>query len=144
ERQSSRPDLGILCYPVITFLGTNTHQGSKNNLLGPKPDPELVKLLSNQLQVTSETPPCFIWHTWEDKGVKIENSLQFVETLQRANVPFDFHVYQKGGHGIGLSQGKNGVAPDDVHPWGKDLVFWLKAQGFVRSGRGASSSSLFL
>ena len=66
------------------------------------------------------------------KAVKIENSLQFVEALHRANVPFDFHVYQKGPHGIGLSQGKNGVAPDDVHPWGKDLIFWLKAQGFVR------------
>lgn len=131
ERQSSRPDLGILCYAVIS-MGEHTHAGSKKNLLGDNPDPNLVELLSNETQVTKETPPCFIWHTWEDKGVKIENSLQFVEALQRANVPFDFHVYQKGGHGIGLSQGKNGVAADDVHPWAKDLVFWLKAQGFVR------------
>jgi len=131
ERQSSRPDLGILCYAVIS-MGEHTHAGSKKNLLGDNPDAKLVELLSNEKQVTKDTPPCFLWHTWEDKGVKIENSLQFVEALQRANVPFDFHVYQKGGHGIGLSQGKNGVAPDDVHPWGKDLVFWLKAQGFVR------------
>lgn len=131
ERQSSRPDLGILCYAVIS-MGEHTHAGSKKNLLGDNPDAKLVELLSNEKQVTKDTPPCFLWHTWEDKGVKIENSLQFVEALQRANVPFDFHVYQKGGHGIGLSQGKNGVAPDDVHPWGKDLLFWLKAQGFVR------------
>ena len=60
ERQSSRPDIGILCYPVIT-MGERTHQGSKNNLLGKEPTPELVKLLSNELQVTKETPPCFIF-----------------------------------------------------------------------------------
>lgn len=131
ERQSSRPDLGILCYAVIS-MGEYTHAGSKKNLLGENPDPKLVELLSNEKQVTKDTPPCFVWSTWEDKAVKVENSLQFVEALQSANVPFDFHVYQKGPHGIGLSQGKNGVAPDDVHPWGKDLVFWLKAQGFVR------------
>jgi acetyl esterase/lipase len=131
ERQSSRPDLGILCYAVIS-MGEHTHGGSKKNLLGDNPDPKLVELLSNEKQVTNDTPPCFLWHTWEDKGVKIENSLKFVEELQRNNVPFDFHVYQKGGHGIGLSQGKNGVAADDVHPWGKDLVFWLKVHGFIR------------
>src|SRR5438876_1045030 len=69
ERQSSRPDLGILCYPVIS-MGPNTHVGSKNNLLGKDPDPQLVQLLSNELQVTKDTPPCFLWHTWEDKAVK--------------------------------------------------------------------------
>jgi acetyl esterase/lipase len=131
ERQSSRPDLGILCYAVIT-MGEYTHGGSKKNLLGDNPDPKLVELLSNEKQVTKDTPPCFIWHTWEDKGVKLENSLMFAGALQRLGVPFDLHVYEKGPHGIGLSEGKNGVAPDDVHPWGKDLVFWLKAQGFVR------------
>ncbi len=122
ERQSSRPDCGILCYPVIS-MGPNTHGGSKNNLLGKDPDPELVKLLSNELQVTKETPPCFIWHTWEDKAVKVENSLDFAAALQKAGVPFDLHVYQKGAHGIGL--GKN-------HPWAQDCVFWLRVQGFVK------------
>lgn len=128
ERQSSRPDLGILCYPVIS-LGANTHQGSKNNLLGKNPDPELVKLLSNELQVTPQTPPCFIWHTWEDNGVKIENSLDFAAALQKNHVPFDLHIYQKGGHGMGL---KDKPPFENVHPWGKDLVFWLKAQGFMK------------
>ena len=122
ERQSSRPDCGILCYPVIS-MGPNTHSGSKNNLLGKDPDPELVKLLSNELQVTKETPPCFIWHTWEDKAVKVENSLDFAAALQKAGVPFDLHVYQKGAHGLGL--GKN-------HPWAQDCVFWLRVQGFVK------------
>ena len=113
-------------------MGEYTHQGSKKNLLGEDPDASLVELLSNEKQVTKETPPCFIWHTWEDNAVKLENSLMFASALQRARVPFDLHVYEKGAHGIGLSQGKNGVAADDVHPWGKDLVFWLKTRGFVR------------
>ena len=122
ERQGSRPDLGILCYPVIS-LGPNTHLGSKNNLLGKDPAPELVKLLSNELQVTAKTPPCFVWHTWEDKAVKVENSLEFAAALQKAGVPFDLHIYQKGAHGIGLANG---------HPWTKDCLFWLKTQGFVK------------
>lgn len=126
ERQSSRPDAGILCYPVIS-LGEHTHQGSKNNLLGPNPDAELVKLLSNELQVTKETPPCFIWHTWEDKAVKVENALLFAGALQKVGVPFDLHIYQQGRHGIGL----NDKAPfANAHPWSRDLLFWLKAQGF--------------
>jgi acetyl esterase/lipase len=122
ERQSSRPDLGILCYAVIS-MGPLTHQGSKNNLLGRQPDPDLVKSLSNELQVTRETPPCFIWHTWEDNAVKVENSLEFAAALKKAGVPFDLHIYQKGGHGMGLGGG---------HPWAKDCIFWLKAQGFVK------------
>jgi acetyl esterase/lipase len=122
DRQSSRPDLGILCYPVIT-MGTNTHQGSKNQLLGPNPSPDLVKLLSNELQVTPETPPCFIWHTWEDKAVKVENSLEFAAALRRANVFFDLHIYEKGAHGLGL--GKN-------HPWTRDCIFWLQGRNFIR------------
>ena len=127
EQQSSRPDLGILCYPVIT-MGTNTHQGSKNNLLGKDPSEELVKLLSNELQVASNTPPCFIWHTWEDKAVKVENSLQFAAALRRANVPFDLHVYERGRHGIGLADKPPFT---NAHPWSKDLLFWLKGRGFV-------------
>ena len=127
-RQSSRPDVGILCYAVIT-MGKYTHQGSKNNLLGKDPSPELVKLLSNELQVTSQTPPTFVWHTAEDSAVPVENSLDFAAALRRAKVPFDLHVYQKGRHGIGLAD----KAPfSNPHPWAKDCVFWLKQQGFVK------------
>jgi acetyl esterase/lipase len=131
ERQSSRPDIGVVCYGVIT-LGEFTHQGSKKNLLGENPDPALVENLSNEKQVTKDTPPCFVWSTGEDKAVPVENSLQFVAALRKNGVPFDFHVYEKGPHGIGLSQGKNGIPADDVHPWAKDLIFWLKIRGFVR------------
>lgn len=129
DRQSSRPDLGILCYAVIT-MGQYTHQGSKNNLLGKDPSPELVHDLSNELQVTSNTPPCFIWHTWEDNAVPVENSLQFAEALRKAGVPFDLHIYQKGPHGLGL--GTRDWEPAKRHPWTGDCVFWLKAQGFAK------------
>jgi acetyl esterase/lipase len=127
DRQSSRPDLGILCYAVIS-LGQHTHQGSKNNLLGKDPSPDLVRLLSNELQVTKDTPPCFVWHTWEDTAVDVENSMDFVAALRQHRVPFDLHIYQKGAHGIGL-QDKPPFA--NVHPWARDCLFWLKVQGFV-------------
>jgi acetyl esterase/lipase len=127
ERVSSRPDLGILCYAVIT-MGEFTHQGSKTNLLGKDPTPEMIRFLSNELQVTPKTPPCFIWHTWEDTAVPVENSLQFTDALRKAGVPFDLHIYQKGEHGIGLGSGE--WDPAKRHPWTSDLLFWLKAQGF--------------
>lgn len=128
ERQSSRPDLGILCYAVIS-LGEFTHQGSKENLLGKKPSPELVTRLSNELQVTTNTPPCFIWTTFEDKTVPMENSLMFAEALRKNHVPFDLHIYQKGGHGMGLKDKPPFAHP---HPWAADCLFWLEAQGFVK------------
>jgi acetyl esterase/lipase len=127
ERESSRPDLGILCYAVIT-LGEHTHEGSKQNLLGQEPPLELVELLSNELQVTPRTPPCFVWHTYEDTAVKVENALDFAAALRRNNVPFDLHVYQQGRHGIGLNDSPPYA---NVHPWARDCVFWLRAQGFV-------------
>jgi len=128
ERQSSRPDVGILCYPVIT-MGQYTHQGSRENLLGKHPSRKLVKLLSNELQVKSNTPPCFIWSTYEDKTVLMENSLMFAEALWKQQVPFALHIYEKGGHGMGLADKPPFTHP---HPWAGDCLFWLKAQGFVR------------
>jgi acetyl esterase/lipase len=129
ERQSSRPALGILCYPVIT-MGEFAHQGSKNFLLGTNPPPELVTKLSSELQVTTNTPPCFIWTTSEDKTVPPENTLMFAAALRKNHVPFDLHIYQKGGHGMGLGNHKDPQAP--LHPWTADCLFWLKVQGFVK------------
>jgi acetyl esterase/lipase len=128
ERQSSRPDLGILCYAVIT-MGEFAHQGSRTNLLGPNPSRKLVKLLSNELQVKTNTPPCFIWCTYEDKTVPMENSLMFAEALRKNHVPFDLHIYQKGGHGLGLKDKPPFTHP---HPWAGDCLFWLKQQGWVK------------
>jgi acetyl esterase/lipase len=128
ERQSSRPDLGILCYPVIT-MGAYTHQGSKRNLLGDKPSQDMVWLLSNELQVTPQTPPVFLWHTAEDSAVDVKNSIDFADALRKAGVPFDLHVYEKGRHGIGLA----GKPPfTQTHPWAQACIYWLKQRGFIK------------
>lgn len=115
ERVSSRPNLGVLCYPVIT-MGEHTHQGSKRQLLGETPSPELVEELSAELRVTKETPPCFIWHTYQDPAVPVENALFFAGALRNAGVPFELHIYQDGGHGLGM---KNAI------PWPEDCWRWL-------------------
>jgi acetyl esterase/lipase len=132
ERVSSRPDLGILCYAVIT-MGRFTHQGSRDNLLGTNPPPALVQELSNELHVTKDTPPCFIWATDEDKTVPVENSLQFAEALRRAGVPFALHIYERGGHGMGLGVREYPPKPPaHLHPWTRDCLFWLEQHGFAR------------
>ena len=126
EKQSSRPDLQILIYPVIT-MGEFTHKGSKLNLLGENPNADLVKFYSNELQVTKETPPAFLVHTTEDKAVPFENSLQFVQALRKNNVLFEFHLYEKGPHGFGL-------APTDpiLSTWKDRLTAWLGLHGFLK------------
>ncbi|WP_248930122.1 alpha/beta hydrolase [Paenibacillus hamazuiensis] len=124
ERESSRPDLMVLCYPVITF-GEFTHAGSKSNLLGPEPDEELVKLLSGEHQVTAETPPAFLWHTADDASVPVENSLQLAMALSRHKVPHELHVYESGRHGLGLA----GDHPE-AHTWTTLCANWLRKRGF--------------
>ena len=126
DRVSSRPDLAILCYPVIT-LGQFTHQGSKRNLLGDNPSAELVKLLSNELQVKKNSPPCFIWHTWEDRVVPVENSLLFASALRKQGARAALHVYENGRHGIGLG----GRDHSKLHPWTRDLLFWFNERKFL-------------
>lgn len=132
EKQSSRPDFGVLCYAVISMEDGVTHSGSKANLLGKDPDPKLVELLSNEKQVTKQTPPCFVWSTGDDKAVPVTNSLRFVTALQQNGIAYDFHVFQKGPHGIGLSEGRNGVPANDVHPWGKDLLYWMRQNEWLK------------
>jgi acetyl esterase/lipase len=127
DRVSSRPSLGILCYPVIT-MGADTHIGSRQNLLGDKPDPSLIALLSNEKQVTRDTPPVFIFHTFEDSAVKVENSLEFAAALRRAGVPFALHIYTKGNHGMGLGSGQ--WDPGSRHEWTNECALWLKEQKF--------------
>ena len=128
ERESSRPDFGVLCYAVLSMSDDVTHHGSRQNLLGENPTPAQIQHLSAELNVTAQTPPCFIWHTWEDGGVKMENSMQFAAALRRNNVPFDLHIYAKGGHGIGLVSKWPFERP---HPWARDLVFWLTESGII-------------
>lgn len=121
---SARPDFMILAYPVITMMDPYVHHGSLHALLGEKPDPVLVRSLSNETQVTSRTPPTFLFATASDDGVPVENSIEFDAALNRAGVPAEIHVYAKGPHGVGLAQN------DPVlRTWPDRLADWLKVQG---------------
>jgi acetyl esterase/lipase len=126
ERVSCRPDFAVLCYPVITLKEPFAHGGSRDNLLGKHPDQKLVDSLCNDRQVTAKTPPTFLFHTGEDKGVPVENSVLFYVALHRAGVPAELHVYEKGPHGVGL-------APRDpvLSTWPDRLAAWLKARGLL-------------
>jgi len=124
DRASCRPDAGILCYPVISF-GAFGHHGSMVNLIGENPPEPLRMSLSNELQVTRKTPPCFLWHTANDGGVPVENSLQFASALSRCKVPYALHVFPTGGHGMGLA-----VNDPVVSAWPGLCVRWLKTLGF--------------
>ena len=126
EKMSSRPDLLILGYPVITMTEAFGHSGSRKNLLGDNPATELAELLSNEKQVTDKTPPTFFFHTEDDKGVPVENSLAFAAALRRAKVPYELHVYETGRHGVGLA--KDNPA---LNTWPKLLENWLRARSFL-------------
>jgi acetyl esterase/lipase len=124
DRVSCRPDAMVLCYPVITF-GPYGHHGSMVNLLGEDPPDDLRQSLSNETQVTAETPPTFIWHTADDEGVPVQNSLLLAEALAAHRIPFELHVFQTGRHGLGLAT----EAPHVAH-WTELCGEWLTALGF--------------
>lgn len=134
ERVSSRPDRAILVYPVIALSTPYGHSGSLKNLLGENPSEELIRSLSNETQVTKETPPTFLAHTNADTGVPAENSLLFVMALRKAGVPVELHLFEKGPHGLGLGGGTTRfrIAPDEAFKeWPKLCAIWLKRQGFL-------------
>jgi len=127
DKLSCRPDYAVLVYPVITLKVPGvTHEGSKLNLLGPNPDPALVENLSNETQVTPQTPPTLLVHAEDDKGVPIENSRLMLAALQKAGVPSALQEYPHGGHGFGFG-------PKQTHApagWLDKAYDWLKARGF--------------
>jgi acetyl esterase/lipase len=127
DRASSRPDFLVLGYPVISFTTVYTHRGSLKNLLGDQPDPKLVENLSNELQVSSKTPPTFLFHTNEDKGVPAENSVLFYLALRKAGVPAEMHIFEKGEHGVGLDLGDPALAM-----WPALLANWFRERGLLR------------
>jgi len=134
ERVSSRPDRLILVYPVIALATPYGHSGSLRNLLGEKPAPELVESLSNERQVTKDTPPTFLAHTNADTGVPAENSLLFALALRKAGVPVELHLFERGQHGLGLGKGtaQFKIAADPAfQAWPKLCETWLKNQGFL-------------
>lgn len=119
EQQSCRPDFSILMYPVISFSDEFTHQGSREALLGKDPDPDLVRNFSNELQVTTDTPPAILIHSADDQGVPVQNSLAYYKSLQENQISSELHVYPYGGHGYSLAIGQGHLStwPDRVIEW---------------------------
>lgn len=127
-----RPAGMVLCYPVITS-GEFAHRGSFEHLLGER-EAELGELVSLEKQVTKDTPPAFIWHTYEDGAVPVENSLLYAAAMRRAGVPFELHIYPRGGHGLSLgteetksAKGGNTVVPE-VQNWIEMAGRWIKTK----------------
>jgi acetyl esterase/lipase len=126
-RQSSRPDFGVLCYPVIAFDQPYTHRGSQNNLLGADASKELIESMSSEKQVTSDTPPTFLFHTFEDKAVPPQNSVVFYQACIENKVPAEMHIFEKGPHGVGLAAKIPGT-----NAWPKLCIEWLKVRGIAK------------
>ena len=135
ERASSRPDRMILVYPVISLNTPYAHMGSRRNLLGENAPEDLVASLSNETQVTPQTPATFLVHTNEDTSVPAENSLLFALALRKAKVPLELHIFEKGRHGLGLGGGlpsfKPSDKPDAFKAWPGLCQTWLRGQGFL-------------
>lgn len=121
DEQSARPDFMALGYPVITF-GDFTHKGSRTNLLGEDPKPEMIAHFSNEKQVTENTPPTFLFHATDDKGVPVENSLLFFQALKNKGVSATMHIYPEGGHGFSLAR-------NDTHlrGWTERMFEWMES-----------------
>ena len=129
EQLATRPDVTVLCCAFIRF-DRNDKPDRNERFLGPKPSPEQIRAFAPALNVTNETPPCFIWQTVEDDAVLVKNALVMADALRRSRVPFDLHMYEKGGHGIGL--GTREYVSTKLHPWTQACGFWLRKRGFTR------------
>ena len=118
---SARPDFSILVYPVISFRDVAVHSGSRKNLIGDNASQELMDRFSGELNVTPETPPTFLVHAQDDKGVPIENSLLYYQALHKHGVKASLHIYPSGGHGFAFGLGKGAV-----EGWREVLLAWMK------------------
>jgi len=126
DNTSARPDFSLLIYPVVSFDTAITHVGSRNNLIGTNPDEAKVSHFSNELQITADTPPAFLVHSADDPAVPVMNSIAYFKGLQKNRIPVEMHIFQKGGHGYGLSP--NGGTESS---WPDLCIKWLKAMGLI-------------
>jgi acetyl esterase/lipase len=132
DRLDARPDLSVLMYPVIDMARPFAHLGSREALLGKPPEPGAEAAYSPQLHVDSATPPTFLVHAWNDPGVPTENSLDYLAALRAAKVPAEAHIFEEGGHGLGIygARGKPAAAWPDL------FLAWAARRGFM-GGRAA-------
>jgi acetyl esterase/lipase len=129
SRVSVRPDFLVLGYPVISFSDSIGHLGSRENLLGKSPSEKKIQEYSNELRVSAETPPTFLFHAADDKGVLPANSIVFFESLLRHNVPAELHIYERGGHGFGMDIGGSD------EKWMNSLRNWLLSRSLLESAK---------
>jgi acetyl esterase/lipase len=123
---SARPDFLMLMYPVITMEPPTAHLGSRDSLLGASPSPDLVRLMSVEKQVTSNTPPTLLIHSQDDGLVPVDNSILFYQALTRAHVPAEMYLFEHGGHGMAMRTGL-GTASD----WTKRAEEWLRDRKLI-------------
>lgn len=125
DSTSARPDFSLLIYPVISMKNEITHKGSQTNLLGKNPSDESINRFSNELAVTSETPPTFLIHATDDKTVAVENSINYYLALKKNSIPAELHIYEKGGHGFGLG------VKNTSQFWTSNCIQWLKDHKYL-------------
>ena len=121
ERMSCRPDFMVLMYPVVSFVDPAVHSGSREALLGKNPDNNILEYYSNELQVKNDTPPAFMVHADDDKGVPVENTLLMYKALRAKNIPVELHILSEGEHGFGLGTGN-----EHISTWTNNLKWWLE------------------
>ena len=127
DNYSARPDAFMPCYPVVSFQDHLTHMGSRENLLGKEERDNvlLVNMFSNELNITKDTPPCFIWITRNDNAVDAKNVLVLANALYDKGVYFALHIFADGCHGMGLAEDK-----EDVREWSNQAVLFLRKLGW--------------
>ena len=128
DRQSCRPDFTLLCYPVISFVAPYSHSGSARRLLGANATDEELRSLSNELHVTEDTPPAFLFHTGGDSVVPPQNSLAYAAACVSKGVPCELHLFQNGPHGVGMA-----LKDPAASHWPKLAITWMKQSGFLTS-----------
>jgi acetyl esterase/lipase len=125
----NKPNSLILSYPVISS-GEFAHRGSFNNLLGLDADEAALKEMSLEYQVSEITPPTFLWHTFADGAVPVENTLLFAQGLRKNNIPFELHIYPEGPHGLSLATEETAAENMGTFPhvatWMELCIQWLK------------------
>jgi acetyl esterase/lipase len=127
DRKGCRPDWSILAYPVITMDASFTHMGSRDNLLGTNPSQKLVDSLSAEKQVTSTTPPAFLFHAKDDNVVPVKNAQAYYDSLGKRGIERVLKLYDKGGHGFGLA-----VGDATLSTWPGLAAAWMEKQGWFK------------
>lgn len=136
ERVSSRPDYLVLGYPWIGAISSDTSHLTYCKQFNLMDQCEALRAAySPDLFVTKDTPPTFVYHTFTDQTVPVEQSLRFYEALVKAGVQSEMHIFANGGHGSGL--GKGDAALDQ---WPNLLENWLRAQGLLTVDKAVTAA----